>query len=164
MTTSRCPHEPDLLDALAAGHWPDACEAELRDHVSACVECREISIVAEAFIADRRETEQRADLPTSGATWWRMQLRMEREAKEAAAKTVGRAQGAVIAVTLAAITVVLVSTSLVRMGWQWLTSAMPHVADFAGLSSAVPLTVLVLAGVAILVFAPIAVYLAIARD
>lgn len=162
--TTRCARETELLDALSSGCWPEACDEELRRHVARCAECREVALVAEAFLADRRETESEAALPPSGAMWWRMQLRMEREAKVVAEKTVGRVQGLVIGATLAAMTVVLIATSLVKMGWSWLTSAMPRLPEAAGFASMMPMTVLVAVGVAVLVFAPVALWLAFAKE
>jgi hypothetical protein len=77
---------------------------------------------------------------------------------------VGRVHSAVVGLTVAVIAVVLVMTSLARIGWGWITSTMPRVEELAGLSSAVPLTVVVFVALAILVFAPVAVYLALAEE
>jgi len=164
MTGLRCPHEPDLLDALSDGRWPEACDRALREHVEGCGECSDLLIVADAFVNDRRAAEREADIPTSGAVWWRMQLRMEREAKEAAEKTVGRAHGLVVGLTVAVITAVLLTSSLIRMGWSWLASEMPALHEFLGMSSTVPMIVIALVGIAVVVFAPVAVYLALAED
>jgi hypothetical protein len=164
MMTLRCSREEDLLDVLASGRWPVACERELVEHVRDCLECRDLLVVAEALITDRREAEAAVAVPTSSAVWWRMQLRREREAKDVAARTVGRVHGVVVGLTVAVIVVVLVMTSLARIGWGWVTSTMPRVEELAGLSSAVPLTVVVFVALAILVFAPVAVYLALAEE
>jgi len=164
MIAFRCRREDELLEALSTGRWPEAIDSELREHVHGCVECSDLLTVADALVDDRRQTESHADLPSSGAVWWRTQLRMEREAREVAARTVERVHGAVIGVTVAAITLILLATSVMKLGWEWLESARLQVSDFASLSSAVPLTVLVAAGIAILVFAPVAVYLAFAKE
>jgi hypothetical protein len=162
--TARCDREPELLDVLASGRWPEACGSELRDHVAGCLECRDLLLVAEALVADRRHAEAEADVPSSGAVWWRMQMRREREAREAATKTVGRVHGIVVAATVVLLAAVLRMTSIVDHAWGWFSSAMPGAEDVVSLSSSVPLTILALAGVTILVFAPVALYLALARD
>jgi hypothetical protein len=164
MRLPRCDGERDLLDALSTGRWPEACDEELREHVEGCVDCREVLLVADALLTDRRDEEQVSDVPASGAVWWRMQLRMEREAKEVAEKTVGRVHGAVIAITVAAITLILVATSVMKAGSAWLESMAPWLSDFASLTSSLPLALVAPLAVALLVFAPVAVYLAVARE
>jgi hypothetical protein len=120
--------------------------------------------VADAFLSDRREAESCVELPSSGVVFWRVRLRMEREAKDAAAKTVEKAHSAVLAVTAAVVAAILVATSLLRIGWHWITSAMPQAADVIRLTPAMPLTVVVLAVIAILIFAPFAIYLAMVDE
>ena len=160
----RCEREHEVLDALSAGRWPEAVDRALRDHVDGCGDCRDLVTVAAAMIDDRREAETQVDLPSSGAVWWRMQLRMERESKQAAEKTVGRIHGAVVGVTVAAITMILLATSAMKLGWKWIEGAMPQDSDLAALSFAMPPSLLVAVGLAILVFAPVALYLAFARE
>lgn len=164
MTAHRCQREPALLDALASGRWPAACEPELREHVEDCFECRELLVVAEALVMDRRAAEAEADVPTSGAVWWRMEMRREREEKEAAARTVGRVHAGVVSVTVALLVAALSTTPFVRSTWSWLTTALSASQELVGLASSVPLMLLALVGVTILVFAPVALYLAFARD
>jgi len=164
MIAFRCGREDDVLDALSAGRWPDAVDPELRAHVEECAECRDLVVVAEALVDDRRENEAHADLPSSGAVWWRMQLRAEREAKEAAEKTVGRVHGAVIGVTVAAVALVLLASSVMKLGWEWMESAVSPFVDFANVSSSLPLVVVGLVTVVILIFAPVVAYLALAKE
>lgn len=164
MMASQCPHEDTLLDAVARGQWPSACERELVEHVEGCRDCSELALVVDALVTDRRVEERATAIPTSGAVWWRMQLRREREAKVVAARTVGRVHGAVIGLTVAMIAVVLVMTSLGRVVWGWIASTLPRVEEITSLSAALPLTVAVLIVAAILVFAPVAVYLALVED
>lgn len=164
MRLARCDREREVLDALSTGRWPDACGEDLRDHVEYCGDCREALLVAHALLTDRHDTERHSNLPASGAVWWRMQLRMEREAKEVAEKTVGRVHGAVIAVTVAAIALILVATSAMKTGSVWLESMLPRLGDVASLTSSLPLALVIPVAVALLVFAPVAVYLAVARE
>lgn len=165
MTAIQCSHEARLLEALASGHWPQACESELRDHVAECRECSELALVAASIAADRHEAESAASVPPSGAIWWRIQMRMERESKEAAARTVRRAHSAIVAVTLGSLVLLLAMTSLLRAGWTWLASALPKTGDVAALLPATPpFAIVILVAVTLAVITPVALYLAVAEE
>ncbi|MGK2859986.1 MAG: hypothetical protein ACSLFQ_22550 [Thermoanaerobaculia bacterium] len=169
MTEARCPHEVELLDSLASGRWPQACEAELRDHVAACRECGDLALVAESIARDRRDVEHDISVPTSGAIWWRMQMRMERESRLAAARTARRAHSSIVAVTVASLLLVLATTSLLRAGWTWLASAIPSAIPSANeltsmMQAAPSLPILALVSVAALVVTPVVLYFAVAEE
>jgi hypothetical protein len=83
--THECPHEQDVLDAVATGRWPDRVDADLRDHANACPVCRDTAEVAPLFFADRDAAWQ-ADVPSASSVWWRAQMRARREAAEQAAR------------------------------------------------------------------------------
>ncbi len=165
MSPQSCPHEAELLETLVSGRWPQASSAELREHVERCADCLELSLVTESMAADRRDAEYFASVPASGAIWWRMQMRVERESKETAARTVRRAHSAVVLATLGALAVVLSLTSLLGAAWSWLTSALPRANELATLLPAAPsLTIVVLAAVSLAVITPVVVYLAVAEE
>lgn len=165
MTANRCEHESELWDALSSGRWPEACGRELRDHVEACHDCRELALVSAALGADRREGEAAANVPPPGAVWWRMQMRMERDAKQIAAKTVRRAHSAIVAATIGALVMVLSMTPLLRNGWAWLVSAFPSTETFATIMPlTAPITVVLLAALALAVLTPVALYLAVTEE
>ena len=165
MTAIRCSHEARLWEALVSGQWPQACESELRDDVAACRECSELALVATSIAVDRHETESAASVPPSGAIWWRMQMRMERESKQAAARTVRRAHSAIVALTVGSLVLLLAMTSLLRAGWMWLASALPKAGDVATLLPATPpLTIVILVSVTLAVITPVALYLAVAEE
>lgn len=165
MTEARCPHEVELLDSLASGRWPQACEAELRDHVAACRECGDLALVAESIARDRRDVEHDISVPTSGAIWWRMQMRMERESRLAAARTARRAHSAIVALTVTSLLLVLATTSLLRAAGAWLASTIPSANELTAMMPAAPsLTIVALVSVAALVVTPVALYLAVAEE
>jgi len=77
-----CPQEKELAAALAAGRWPQACDAGLREHVAGCASCGELVLVMGALLQARSETVAAARLETPGALWWRAELRRRRNALE----------------------------------------------------------------------------------
>lgn len=165
MNAQICPREAELLEALGSGRWPQASGAELREHVGACADCLELVLVAGSMAGDRRDGERSASVPPSGAIWWRMQMRLERESKEVAARTVRRAHSAVVLATLGALAAVLSLTSLLGAGWHWLTSALPGAGELARLLPAAPsLTIVIIAAVSLAVITPVVVYLAVAEE
>lgn len=165
MNGNRCSHEARLWEALASGQWPEACESELRDHVAACRECRELALVASSISSDRHEAEAGANVPPSGAVWWRMQMRLERESKQAAARTVRRAHSVIVALTVGSLVLLLAMTSLLRAGWTWLAATLPRTGELAALMPAAPpLTVVILVAGTLAVITPLALYLAVAEE
>lgn len=98
-----CPREDELLDALGAGFVGE----ELESHITACVACRELRLVAGALLDERLQAVAEAALPSSGTMLWRMQMRRRQEAQATARRSLLIGQ----AVTLAA-AVALVFTLL----------------------------------------------------
>jgi len=164
-----CDREQDVLDAIAAGRWPERCDDELHAHVSSCAICSELSEVACAVVDDRETVWGEADIPSAGIVWWRAQLRAREEAARAAGRPVAFIQGVAASVALWLI------VSLVRAlpadylaEWRtWIVSALPSfsftMADVARVTAAVPLVVFVIIG-AWVVLAPVAIYFAAADE
>lgn len=65
--------------------------------VEDCPSCAEIAAIAQAFVDDRSELLQQAQVPSSAIVWWRAQMRSRRQAAEAAAQPITWAQGLAIA-------------------------------------------------------------------
>ncbi|MFA6955074.1 MAG: hypothetical protein WC538_04295 [Thermoanaerobaculia bacterium] len=160
-----CAREAELVAALASGRWPEAADRDLRDHVDSCSECSELAHVASSIDDDRRAVEGAVSLPPAGAAWWRVQMRMERETREAAARTVRRAHSAIVLATVGAVVAVLAMTSLLGAAWSWLTGALPTMRDLAALQPATPsVTTLAIAAVGLAVLTPLIVWLAVAEE
>lgn len=165
MNAPICRREEELLAALGSGRWPEASDRDLLDHVAGCAECAVLAFAATAIDADRREGERHAPLPPSGAVWWRMQMRMAREAEEAAARTVRRAHAAIVLVTLGALTALLVTTKLLGVAWNWLLDAMPRYAELPSIPHPNPsITILLIGGAALLLIAPVIAWLAVTEE
>lgn len=94
-----CHREDELLDALGRG----LVGPELDAHVTACVSCSELRLVAGALLDDHREAMLHAPIPTSGTMLWRMHMRMRHDAAATARRSllIGQAVTLAIALTLA---------------------------------------------------------------
>jgi len=46
MSAYDCPHEPEVVNAVLGGAWPDRCEQSLVAHAAQCVTCREVAQVS----------------------------------------------------------------------------------------------------------------------
>jgi hypothetical protein len=86
-----------LWDAIAAGRWPDAADAGLRDHVVTCRACHELALVAGSLRRDARDVRHDATPPSSAIVWWRAQMRVRQEAAHAADRPITVIQGLAIA-------------------------------------------------------------------
>ena len=87
-----CGREKDVAAMLEAGHWPAACDAELREHVAGCARCGDLVLVASTMQQARIAAMGEARLQASGVIWWRAQLRRRQAAMEAIARPVRGAQ------------------------------------------------------------------------
>jgi hypothetical protein len=88
-----CRREQDVLDAMAAGRWPDRCDAELSAHVAGCAICTDVVAVAGAFRDAHDAAWRDARVPPSGRVWWRAEMRARQEAVRKAAQPITVVQG-----------------------------------------------------------------------
>lgn len=79
MTRLICSYEKEVAEIVRRGHWPQACDAELRAHVAACRPCGDLVQLMLAFQAAKAQTLP-PRLQSAGALWWRAQLRRRNEA------------------------------------------------------------------------------------
>ncbi|HEX7150393.1 MAG TPA: hypothetical protein VF618_02820 [Thermoanaerobaculia bacterium] len=92
-----CHREDELLDALQRGF----IGAELDAHAASCPSCNELRLVAGAFLDDNAHAMAEAPVPSSGAMWWRMQVRQRQENVSKARRSLLIGQGATLAIALA---------------------------------------------------------------
>jgi hypothetical protein len=119
MIFSSCPHEKEVAELLARGHWEHACSPELRDHVSACRTCGDLVLVSTAFQSARAQAAGAASVGSPGPLWWRAQLRRRNEALMRVGKPLLGAQIFALAVSLLLAGGFL--SYLAKDGVQWLT-------------------------------------------
>jgi hypothetical protein len=156
-----CEREIETLDAVSCGAWPDRCDAALREHVTSCAACSDLTEVAAALLDDRDAALRHAPIPPSGLVWWRMQMRARRDAASAAGRTVIAVQVAVFAGVLGVAIAVL---GVLSKGW-W--NNLPNVNELA--ASGLPVVAqwgvpLLLALAVWLALAPVALWLAVTED
>jgi hypothetical protein len=112
-----CPHEAEVKTVLRSGHWPDACEPELRQHVESCDRCASQLLVLHAFQDARAEAVRVARVGHPGLLWWRAQLRRRNEALERVARPIATAHIFALCVSLLAAAALV--GSLLRKGVDW---------------------------------------------
>jgi hypothetical protein len=159
VTLHECSRESDVLDAVASTRWPDRVSPELVAHVATCASCADVAVVAQALRCDQDAAWQEASVPSSGQVWWRAEMRARQDAIRAASRPIAIAHGVGALLALA-----LATTA----GWFVWPSIHDYVSSFAvtqspTLGSPLPLALMV-ALVALLVIAPLAVYLVLSDE
>jgi len=112
-----CPHEAEAQAVLRRGHWPDACDPELRKHVETCDRCAGQLVVLHAFQRARSEAVQVAHMGHPSLLWWRAQLRRRNDALERVGKPITTAQ--IFALCISIVTAVALFASQMRKGVDW---------------------------------------------
>jgi hypothetical protein len=118
MTLRACAHQKEVRQLLEQGHWPHACPAELRAHLSQCRACAELVLVTQAFQKSRVSTAAQVKLPAPGAIWWRAQLRRRNAAVERVGKPIIGAY--VFALSVAVLVAAVFAINQARHGLRWL--------------------------------------------
>ena len=148
MIANECRREPDVLEAVQVGR----CDDDLRLHIDSCTSCGDLFEVGTLLFAEGRSTAREARVDSSGLAWWRIQLRLRREA----ARTADRALTTVQAASLA----IAVILGLSILGTQFFLDAfsLENLSMFAHWG-----TPLVVGVAATIVLAPLAIILAVAE-
>lgn len=142
MSVPTCPREPDVLDAVCAGRWPDRAPADLREHARTCGVCAALGAVATALRDDHDAGWSAARVPDAGLLWRRAQLRARAEAARTAARPMSTALG--VALSCAA----GLAVALVGAGTAWLTPWLDWLGTTASALGAGALAVLPVASAA----------------
>jgi hypothetical protein len=165
-----CVREQDIVDAVASGRWPHACDPSLAAHAGECDICRDVAAVAVALRDDAFDARHEARLPSAGLVWWRATIRARAEASRVAERPLTVAQG------IAGACAVGLACGLAGFAWQSVqrferlgeilagldASTLQFASSSASiLQRALPL---VLGLGACLLIAPIAVYLVLSDD
>ncbi len=160
MSATECPREPEVLDAIASARWPDRLPADLASHLSSCAVCADLATVAAAVHADADALWQDACPPSAGQVWWRAEMRERQEAVRQASRPIAVAQAA------AALLVLALAAGGAWLAWTWSRQdASPPWSGLPAETIASPLAVpLLVALAALVVIAPVAVYLVLADE
>lgn len=163
-----CAREEELLEALQVSRWPDACDAELPEHVRACASCRDLLAVVAPLLDEHRTMVLDASVPSSAIVWWRARMRSRREAAARAAQPISFALGIAVACAgglLATALGIFVPTFRKAVGWiretagTW--SGLPIPSD--PLANPMILALIAALGLCLLV-APVALYFTFRED
>jgi hypothetical protein len=125
MSAPSCPYEPDVLDLVATGQWPERADAALRTHVAGCALCTELAVVAVALGDLADATHRDTHVPDASVVWYRAQLRARDELARRAARPL------MIVYTLAALALAGATAAAWTAGRAWLTAAWTVGSDWA---------------------------------
>ena len=143
-----CTREAEVIRGAATGAW----DPELRDHVASCASCAEVFELASMLHADDEQSLRDAKVPAAGLMWWRATIRARAEAARTAEQPIAIAHG--VAGSCA------VAVACVLVAYLWRSVSWPAL-ELTATAHAVPLML----GLALcLLVAPLAVYVALARD
>ncbi len=152
-----CAREAEVIRYLASGAPGrglriEQSDPELRDHIAECASCAEIFELASILHADDEHAQRDARVPAAGLMWWRATIRARAEAARTAEQPITIAQG------VAGSCAVAVGCALAAYAWR---SVSWPALELTAAEHAVPLML----GLALcLLVAPVAVYVALARD
>jgi len=156
MKIMECPREQDVMSRVASGQWPDGGSDELRAHIATCAICTDVLEVARAVHENCEGAKSNAQIPPASLVWWRAELKARQEAMRAASRpmTLVQAFGAASGIGVA--------LGLVSLTWSWLGEflAFPHLSSF----SLLPWGLVIAFALAIVVIAPLAMYLVLSDE
>jgi hypothetical protein len=161
---NRCDREEQVLELVRTGRWPELSDPELTGHVVACQPCADLVAVSSALLADHQTAMRTAPIPPSGRVWWRIQRREADEARRAANRAVMAVQLASFAAATAIALAILNSLGDWRSWLKTLAGLVPIDAVATAETVAQWSLPLALVLATCLALAPVAVYLALARD
>lgn len=92
MSLAGCSRSEDLRQVLLLGHWPHACDADLRAHVDSCAHCSGIVLVTEHLHSARTDSMRSAPADSANLLWLRAQARRRQAALERANRPIAWAQ------------------------------------------------------------------------
>jgi len=165
-----CPHEAEVQAILRQGHWPEACDPELRKHVQACRTCSEQLLVLHAFHSARAQAMQVARVDHPNLLWWRAQLRRRNEALQRVSRPITTAQIFALCISILAAAALLRSQLGKGFNWSsWLpqTSSASHfdaISFFTSVSADWGLLLLLTGIGTVLLLSAVVVYLASDRS
>jgi len=141
-----CSREHEVVEAVSSGRWPDACGADLRNHVMRCGVCTDIVSVARALHDEHGFALARTRVPSAGLVWWRAELRARQKAAQAAQRPM------TLASSLAAAAAAGVAAALIA-------EMVPSIRELFGAFTGLPTAGLLIGALAaLLVVAPVALY------
>jgi hypothetical protein len=121
-----CPHEAEVQAILRQGHWPEACDRELRRHIQTCRTCSEQLLVLHTFHAARAHAMQAAPIDHPNLLWWRAQLRRRNQALQRVGRPITTAQIFALCISILAAAALLRSQLATGFNWSNWSSWLPQ--------------------------------------
>jgi hypothetical protein len=109
MNPLTCSRLQEVRNAMAQGHWPQACAAELRTHVDSCARCAQEVLLSAHFQQARCATIAVAQPTSPSFIWWRAQVRRRNSALEQAGRPLAAAQIFALAIAVATLVGIVVA-------------------------------------------------------
>ena len=156
MNVRECLQEQEVIEIVACGRWPDQCPNGLRAHAAACAVCADAVEVALAFRNDIEAATPDVQVPPPGLVWWRAELRARQEAMRTVSRPMTLFQAFGGACTAG------VAVALLTRVWPWFKTFLT-LPDFSALSF-LQWGVLLAFALAVLIVAPLAMYLVLSDE
>jgi hypothetical protein len=106
-----CLRQPEVTIMLLQGHWPRACEPDLRDHIHTCARCRQQVLLAQTFQNARNQAVGAATIPHPSLLWWKAQLLRRNQAFRNVGRPGTTAQVFALVISIAATATLVVRQS-----------------------------------------------------
>ena len=166
---TECAREPEVVGAVLSGTWPTQCDDALTAHAAACEICGEVAAVAILLREASKHERRDAQVPVAGQVWWRAAVRARLEASHAATQPMTWLHGITAAMVIGVVLAVAgTSWPSIANGFDAAkTAGVTLFTSEAATAMAGPLrtTLLIALGAgALLVIAPIAIYLALSDE
>jgi hypothetical protein len=168
--TRWCPREAEVTAAILERRQSGLDRDEVMTHAGECEICREVVMVTRLLVDDREQARREIHVPAAGQVWWRAAVRARLEAVHAAARPLTWLNGIAGACAIGlAIGLASVAWPFARDGAAWLVAIAFTDSSFSQAVALVMGTlqrgvVVMLVAATCLVFAPLALYLALSDD
>ena len=126
------------------------CQCDQAD----CPQCGPLVALVQQIRQEFEQTTREAHVPTPEIVWWRAQMRARQEAARKAARPILLTQALAVAASIGLLVALAGRVTLPAVSF----------AEMSPLSVGLPLLYIVIAAAFCLVIAPLAVYVALARD
>lgn len=165
-----CAREQDVVNAVLSGEWPHRRADSLVAHAATCAVCREVSSVALLLREDAEHSRVDVHVPAAGQVWWRAAVRARLEATQAATRPMGWMHAVTAAVVAGVLLAVMTAVwplvpEAIQAARNVSADLFPSTTVAAAIAGGLAQTVFIgVAAAAMLLLAPLALYLVFSRD
>jgi hypothetical protein len=156
MNNTECSREPEAMQIVHSECWPDRCPDDLRSHIAQCAICADAVAVTAAFRDDLEMVLPDVHVPPPGLVWWRAELRARQETMRKISQPMTLVQAFGGACTAG------VALALLSRAWPSLKEALALIDPST--FSYPQWTMMIAAAIALLIVAPLAMYLVLSDE